>query len=291
MKILGNLLKGLIPSQKHLLYRACVLPIVLYGFLLWFYKKAPLAYLLKVIRNMQQRAALWILGAFCTSPSLDIEAITGLILIYLHFQKLGRRLQLHTQLLSLNYIIKLLLKSKHSSNHHHYYLSIEKLTSKWRLKVKCPIVDANNRLNGVFNSFDPFNNEFSPGNRLIDIFPSCFLFYLSDRKSAETRKTYLHKLNKIVFNASTDPKTTIVILNTSIKNHVAMFITHVYIHDSSVIKTIYHAINITSTEVELFAIRCGLNQATWLTNIEHIIVITDSIHAAKKIFDSSIHSY
>ena len=58
MKILGNLLKGLIPSQKHLLYRACVLPIVLYGFLLWFYKKAPLAYLLKVIRNMQQRAAL-----------------------------------------------------------------------------------------------------------------------------------------------------------------------------------------------------------------------------------------
>lgn len=146
-------------------------------------------------------------------------------------------------------------------------------------------------MNGVFDSFDSFNNEFSPGNRLIDIFPSCFSFYLSDRKSAKTRKIYLHKLNEIVFNASTDSKTTIVILGTSIKNHVAMFITHIYIYDSSVIKTIHHAINITSTEAELFTIRCGLNQATWLTNIEHIIVITDFIHVVKKIFDLSIHLY
>ena len=117
-------------------------------------------------------------------------------------------------------------------------------------------------MNGVFDSFDSFNNEFSPGNRLIDIFPSCFSFYLSDRKSAKTRKIYLHKLNEIVFNASTDSKTTIVILGTSIKNHVAMFITHIYIYDSSVIKTIHYAINITSTKAELLTIRCGLNQAT-----------------------------
>jgi len=34
-----------------------------------------------------------------------------------------------------------------------------------------------------------------------------------------------------------------------------------------------------------------LNQAIWLTNIEHIIIITDMIHTAKRIFDSSIHLY
>ena len=130
MKILENLLKSLIPSQKHLLYRAYILPIMLYSFLLWFYNKASLAYLLKVIRNMQQRAALWILRAFCTSPSSDIETITGLILIHLYLQKLGGRLQLHTQLLLLNHIIKLLLESGHSSNYDHHHLSIEKLTSK-----------------------------------------------------------------------------------------------------------------------------------------------------------------
>ena len=32
MKMLGNLLRNLIPSQKHLLYRSCILPIVLYRF-------------------------------------------------------------------------------------------------------------------------------------------------------------------------------------------------------------------------------------------------------------------
>ena len=52
IKILGNLLRGLILSQKHLLYRVCIFPIMLYGFLLWFYNKASLAYLLKVLRNI-----------------------------------------------------------------------------------------------------------------------------------------------------------------------------------------------------------------------------------------------
>ena len=52
IKILGNLSRGLILSQKHLLYRVCIFPIMLYSFPLWFYNKAPLAYLLKVLRNI-----------------------------------------------------------------------------------------------------------------------------------------------------------------------------------------------------------------------------------------------
>ena len=43
-------------------------------------------YLLKELNKMQQRAVLWITGAFCTSPTLSIEAIAGLISIYLHLQ-------------------------------------------------------------------------------------------------------------------------------------------------------------------------------------------------------------
>ena len=90
---------------------------------------------------------------------------------------------------------------------------------------------------------------------------------------------------------STDPKTTIVVLDVTIKNQVAISIAHIHIHDSPIIKTIYHTVNITFTEAELFVIRCGLNQATQLTNIEQIVVITDSIYATKKIFDSSIYPY
>jgi len=52
---------------------------------------------------------------------------------------------------------------------------------------------------------------------------------------------------------------------------------------------IHHAANITSTEAELFAIRCSINQITYLSGILKIIIITDSIYVARLIFDSSIY--
>jgi len=48
---------------------------------------------------------------------------------------------------------------------------------------------------------------------------------------------------------------------------------------------------ITSTKAKLFAIRCGINQACNKENIFKIIIITDSIHVAKKIFDAIFHPY
>ena len=50
-------------------------------------------------------------------------------------------------------------------------------------------------------------------------------------------------------------------------------------------------INVTTTKAELFAIRCGINQAINIPNIEHIIIITDSIYATERIFDSLPHLY
>ena len=44
-------------------------------------------------------------------------------------------------------------------------------------------------------------------------------------------------------------------------------------------------------EAELFIIRCSINQATLLPNVNQIIVITDLIHTAKKIFDFLVYSY
>jgi len=36
---------------------------------------------------------------------------------------------------------------------------------------------------------------------------------------------------------------------------------HIYIHNKPIVKTLHYAVNITSMEAELFAIRCGINQA------------------------------
>jgi len=231
------------------------------------------------------------LDAFCISLSLGIEAIAGLILIHLYLQKLSKRFQLRTQTLLSNHIIKSMLESRHLNINNNHCLLLEELTSKQQLNIKSSIVDMNNRLNRVFPSFNSLSIEFSPRNRLIDIFPSHFSFYYLDHKNKESRKVYIHKLDEFIFQALPDLKTAVVVLDMSIKNQVATSIAYIHVHNNYVIKTLYYAINVTSTEAELFAIRCSINQATQMININCIIIITDLIYATKKIFDSLVHLY
>ena len=54
---------------------------------------------------------------------------------------------------------------------------------------------------------------------------------------------------------------------------------------------IHHTVHITSTKVELFAIRYDINQTTNFNNISKIIVVTNPIYAARKIFNLSVHLY
>jgi len=65
--------------------------------------------------------------------------------------------------------------------------------------------------------------------------------------------------------------------NTSIKNNIVISIIYIYVHDKPVIKTIHYVVNVMSMEAELFTIRCGINQATTISDISKIIIIMDSI--------------
>jgi hypothetical protein len=69
MKTLGNSTRGLLPKNKHILYRACVLPIAMYGHRLWYFGGAKNKGALKQLTSMQRKAACWITGAFRTSPT------------------------------------------------------------------------------------------------------------------------------------------------------------------------------------------------------------------------------
>ena len=152
-------------------------------------------------------------------------------------------------------------------------------------------MDINNRLNRILSSFNSLSNEFSPSSRLIDIFPSWLLFYLSNQVSKDSRVVYICKLNKYILHTLTDLKMVVVVSDTSIKNQIATSIVHIHSFRNSVIKTLYHAVNVTTTEAKLFAIRYGINQAVQIININCIIIITDSIHTVYRIFDLSIHLY
>ena len=72
---------------------------------------------------------------------------------------------------------------------------------------------------------------------------------------------------------------------------MATSISYIHLHNSLVIKTIYQVVNVTTTEFELFTIRYSINKAVKKPNVNRIVIITNSLHAARKIFDSSLHPY
>ncbi len=101
----------------------------------------------------------------------------------------------------------------------------------------------------------------------------------------------MQELDDLVLYISSSPNTALIVIDASIKNNIATFISHVYIANQPLIKTLHHAVFIMTTEVELFMIRCGINQACSKENISKIIVVTNSIYVAKKIFNTMSHSY
>jgi len=139
-----------------------------------------------------------------------------------------------------------------------------------------------NRFNKVFTSFDPLNLEFAPGCRIIDFFSSCFSFHSFNKCSDESLILCSHQLDEMTIISSENLSHALVITDTSIKNNVATSIAHIHICNRPVVKTLHHTVNINSMEAKLFAIRCSINQATNSMGILKIVIITDSIHAAKK---------
>ena len=90
---------------------------------------------------------------------------------------------------------------------------------------------------------------------------------------------------------SSSPSTALVITDVSIKDNITIFISHVHLANQPLIKMVHHAVFITNMKVELFAIRYGINQACIKENMSKIIIVTNSIHAVKKIFDSKSHPF
>ena len=82
----------------------------------------------------------------------------------------------------------------------------------------------NNSSKEYVSSFSYFNLEFSPGNRLIDSFSKQFSFYYCPHNIND----HIKNLDKVVFEASSIPTASIVVLDVSIKNSIATSISHIH---------------------------------------------------------------
>ena len=277
------------PIQKRQLYRCCVLPIALYGFQLWFYNNAPMSYHMKTLDKMQRRAAIWILGTFKTSLTEGIEAIVRIILIKFYLQKLTKRSQIWPFALPTNHIIRDLMDDLPNSLKKPNLHSVRSLINQQKNIAKGHLINSCNKTYGIFLSFSPLSLEFTPGFHITDNFLDCFSFNLVNKK--EKDKIHAQELDEMVLWISSSPSMALVVTDASIKNDIATSISHIHLANHPLIKTAYYAMFVTSMEAELFAIRYGINQACIKEGVSKIIIVTNSIHAAKKIFNSKSHPY
>jgi len=115
-------------------------------------------------------------GAFKTALTFGIEAITSLIPIHLHLQKLSGRSQLRVYSLPTNHILQSLMENNSNISTHLHPILLSSLTRCQYSFIKGHLVDMDNRFNEVFPLFNPLNPEFTSGIRIIDCFLIGFLF-------------------------------------------------------------------------------------------------------------------
>jgi len=159
-------------------------------------------------------------------------------------------------------VINTLLDTHHSKQAIPYYITMSCFTSRQSLKVKSPIVDINHHLNQVLLAFDSLSKELFSGFHSVDIFSDCFFFNIIKCKDAEARPAHLNKLENVYQGFSNNPDTVFIISNTSVKNNTVTSVSHIQREHNIITKTVHHAMNVSSTEAELFAIRCSISQAT-----------------------------
>jgi len=164
--------------------------------------------------------------------------------------------------------------------------SINTFTNRQRTIVKGHLIDSNNKLYEIFPLFSPLHLELLSGFRIVNNFPEQFSFNLASKKND---KLHFQQLDKMVLQSSSSPSMAIIVIDASIKNDIATSISHIYLVNHSLIKMVHYALFVTSTKAKLFAMRCGINQACNKENMSKIIIITDSIHTARKIFNNKSH--
>ena len=140
-------------------------------------------------------------------------------------------------------IIQTLIDSPFSSPHYHHPSSLSFFTDWQKSKIKIHLVDFNNRAYGTSPSFSPLYPELTLGVRIINTFSDCFLFNHSNKKN---NKHCLQQLDLMVIESSLSQSIAIVTTDASIKNDIATSISHTYILNQPLIKTIHHVVVATT---------------------------------------------
>ncbi|KAF8640160.1 hypothetical protein AX16_010254 [Volvariella volvacea WC 439] len=90
--LLGNSVRGLTPKHKRMLYRGCIMPLMTYGFQLWYRPHSKqVKHKIEVLKVAQNRTLRWITGAFRTTPIGSLESAAGCLPFSIYLERFYRR--------------------------------------------------------------------------------------------------------------------------------------------------------------------------------------------------------
>ncbi|CAA7265985.1 unnamed protein product [Cyclocybe aegerita] len=288
MRMLGNSTRGLSPKQRCLLYRLCVVPIATYGYCLWYFDGAHNKAAMNQLKRMQQKAALWIMGAFHTSPTGRLEALAGLIPMHLMLKKLAMRAVYHVTTLSDTHPLRSMMGEGLLKQAEPHARSATLMTPAMRGKVKSTIMEVDEHIHTLTESFEPFAPKARPGDQLLDCYADHLHF--DERDPTQDRRPYLDEL---IAKARADPLTVLAAADGSVpqsNQYQAASAAIIYKGHCELERTRYVSGRVTAPDAELNAILCTVRLAVKQANCQHIMVFTDSMGSAHRAVDPSMHS-
>jgi len=254
---------------------------------LWYFKNAPKKYHIHELNKLQQRAALWITRAFKTSPTEGIEGIAGLIPIHFHLCKLAGRSQLRFSKIPPNHAISSLLKHSHSQPLSSHTLALSNLTPKQKTKTKSPLLDIDQWLTQTHPAFVTYNKHIlTPGNRIVDTFPSKFSFHFPSSSDSENKNHHINSLKNAFSLSQSSLSNICIVADEGVKREAATAIAHIWHSNSIIDKKKLYATDVLPIEAKIMSMCLGLDLALERNNIDHITLITGSIQGAKAFFDT-----
>ena len=158
--------------------------------------------------------------------------------------------------------------------------------------MRSPLLDTEASLLNLTERFDLLYPEICPGCRLLDNFPDHISFHPCDRSNGHTHKLQFDTLDRLCHEVSSNPSTLVVATDASVippRNMQAVSVAHFWRLGEQVSSSKALAGRATALDAELFAIQLGVVKATSF-DVKCIVIITDSLTAARRAVDASVHS-
>jgi hypothetical protein len=216
MGMLGNSVRGLEPNQKRLLYRSCMVPVIMYGFRLWYFKGARVKGLIKAMSQVQHTAVRWICGNFRTTLGGGAECLSGLLPMHLTLCRLADRGATRMPLLARSHPLRTILGEAMEGCHQAHPLALANSGPLSATSLQGAAVDMAVGASVLRqDEYDPFGPDSQPGNRVVDLFQLRFHRHGPTLKKDEDIVKYKDQLDLAWAEAYVDKSCCVVAADTS----------------------------------------------------------------------------